>query len=98
MQLFRSSNHTRAALLTGIALLCTAGVVPADDPTSSSRPPPTKEMREKMAKAHEDMAACLRSDRAIEECHSEMMKNHDMMHDHAKHEHSTAPAAPPTQQ
>ena len=55
-------------------------------------------MREKMAKAHEDMAACLRSDRAIEECHSEMMKNHDMMHDHAKHEHSTAPAAPPTQQ
>ena len=56
MQLFRSSNHTRAALLTGIALLCTAGVVLADDPTSSSRPPPTKEMREKMAKAHEDMA------------------------------------------
>jgi hypothetical protein len=99
MQLFRSSNHTRAALFTGIALLCTAGVVLADDPTSSSRPPPTKEMREKMAKAHEEMAVCLRSDRAIEECHSEMMKNHDMMmHDHTKHEHSTAPATPPAQQ
>jgi hypothetical protein len=99
MQVIRSGNHTRAALFTGIALLCTAGLALADDPSSSSHPPPTKEMREKMAKAHEEMATCLRSDRAIEECHSEMMKNHDMMmHGHAKHEQTSAPAAPPAQQ
>jgi hypothetical protein len=98
MQVIRSSNPTRAALFTGIALLCTAGLVLADDPAPSSHPAPTKEMREKMAKAHEDMAACLRSDRTVEECHSEMMKNHDMMmHDHPKRDHSAAPAAPPAQ-
>jgi hypothetical protein len=34
----------------------------------------TKEQREKMAVAHEKMAACLRSDRALDECHGEMMK------------------------
>ena len=28
-----------------------------------------------MAKNHETMAACLRSDKAIGECHDEMMKN-----------------------
>jgi hypothetical protein len=28
-----------------------------------------------MAKNHETMAACLRSDKAVTECHDEMMKN-----------------------
>jgi hypothetical protein len=35
---------------------------------------PTKEMREKMATVHDQMAACLRSDKAIADCHKEMMK------------------------
>jgi len=35
----------------------------------------TKEQRETMAKNHEAMAACLRSDKALTECHDEMMKN-----------------------
>lgn len=35
----------------------------------------TKEQRETMAKNHEGMAACLRSDKSIAECHDEMMKN-----------------------
>lgn len=57
----------------------------------------TKEQRETMAKNHESMAACLRSDKSIADCHDEMMKNckdsdtcpmkgrmgmhHGMMHD-----------------
>ncbi|MGB8692642.1 MAG: hypothetical protein WCD08_03960 [Steroidobacteraceae bacterium] len=51
------------------------------------RPPPSKEMRAKMASAHEQMAACLRSDRPMAECHDEMMKQHEMMHQgHDEHE------------
>ena len=43
---------------------------------------PTKEMREKMALLHEQMAACLRSKKSISECRAEMQKNcHDMMGD-----------------
>lgn len=33
-----------------------------------------KETRERMATLHEQMAACLRSDKSISECHSEMLK------------------------
>ena len=40
---------------------------------------PTKEQREEMAKVHEQMATCLRSDKPIQECHEEMMKNHPRM-------------------
>lgn len=36
---------------------------------------PTKEQRLKMAEMHEKMAACLKSDRTIKECRSEMMKS-----------------------
>ncbi|WP_141731596.1 hypothetical protein [Oligoflexus tunisiensis] len=35
----------------------------------------TKEQRETMAKNHEMMATCLRSDRSVGECHEEMMKS-----------------------
>ena len=35
----------------------------------------TKETREKMAVLHEQMAACLRSDKPIADCHSQMMKS-----------------------
>jgi bisphosphoglycerate-independent phosphoglycerate mutase (AlkP superfamily) len=33
----------------------------------------TKEQREEMASAHEKMATCLRSDKALDECKQEMM-------------------------
>ena len=52
---------------------------PAMPPAMASHPAPTKEMREKMAVAHEQMAVCLRSDRPIEECHDDMKKLHDSM-------------------
>jgi hypothetical protein len=51
-----------------------ADVPPANDAA------PTKEMREKMATLHEQMAACLRSDKSIADCRGEMAKNcGDMM-------------------
>ncbi len=58
-------------------LLSVAAVWAADPPPSSSTPqaPPSKETREKMATLHEQMAACLRSDKSIDDCRAEMMKN-----------------------
>ncbi len=35
---------------------------------------PTPEMREEMAKSHEKMALCLRSDKPMKDCHKEMHK------------------------
>lgn len=35
----------------------------------------TKETREKMAVVHEQMAACLRSDKSLADCHAEMRKS-----------------------
>jgi len=46
----------------------------AADPPAAA-PAPTKEMRERMATLHEQMAACLRSEKSIHECRTEMM-NH----------------------
>jgi hypothetical protein len=79
---------TRATTVAcGIALLSVAGVSLAAEPEHMDRPPPSKEMRAKMASAHEQMAACLRSDRPMAECHDEMMKQHEMMHQgHDEHE------------
>ena len=64
--------------LTAALLLCGYVAVAAD---STNKPAaPSKETREKMAKAHENMAACLHSDRAISDCRTEMMQAcHDMM-------------------
>jgi hypothetical protein len=81
----RRISHTRNTLLAcGVMALLATGAALADEPTQSSRPPPTKEQREQMAAAHDRIAACLRSDQDIEVCHKEMMKDHDaMMHHHS---------------
>lgn len=69
--------HAIAA--SSIAITC-AGSTLAADSTKPECPTPSKEMREKMASWHEQMAACLRSDKAINECRPAMAKNHqDMM-------------------
>lgn len=39
----------------------------------------TPEMRQKMARMHELMASCLKSNRSMNECHQEMMQNCPMM-------------------
>lgn len=42
---------------------------------SMKMPTLTAEQRQKMADAHEQMAVCLRSDKAISVCHEDMMKS-----------------------
>lgn len=48
----------------------TAGAVESTEPVSSTEP---QQSREQMARAHEKMAACLRSERPLAECRVEMM-------------------------
>lgn len=60
---------TAAALVAmGSVVVCDAG------PATGNAQPPSKEQREEMARAHEKMAACLRSDRPFADCHQEMMQ------------------------
>jgi hypothetical protein len=55
------------------SMLISAMAIAADN--APVRPPePSKEMRVKMATIHEQMAACLRSDKTFSDCRSEMMK------------------------
>lgn len=92
----RMSSIRAAYLACGAVLLCSAGSAFATEPQQNTRPPPTKEMREKMAEAHEKIAACLRSDRPIDECRAEMMKLHDgMKHGHAMMNHPADETPPP---
>jgi hypothetical protein len=88
--MIRSAAFAHAAALTClVALAATAGASFAAEPEHMDHPAPTKEMRAKMAAAHEQMAACLKSDRPIMECHEEMMKHHDeymMHHEDGEHE------------
>ena len=46
----------------------------ADEPPTSP-PVPSKAMREQMATLHEEMAACLRSDKTLAACREEMQKS-----------------------
>ncbi len=62
------------ATLGGPALAEEKGAAPAKAPQM------TAEQLSKMAEAHQQMAACLRSDRPLSECHEEMMKScHETM-------------------
>lgn len=76
-----SSHHTSAKLLCGlIASMVIVGTAASAAEPPAAPPEPTKQMRAKMASVHERMAACLRSDTAIGDCRSEMMKScHEIM-------------------
>lgn len=92
----RRMGPIRATCLAGgAALLWSAGSAFAAEPAAhDTRPPPSREMREQMAEAHEKMAACLRSDRPIDECQAEKRKMHDAMkHEHAKMNHPAPDSA-----
>lgn len=68
------SRPARVLAASIAGLLCIAagtGVIAADAPTSA----PSKEMREQMATLHEQMAACLRSDKSMSECRSQMISS-----------------------
>lgn len=64
-------------LIAAAALICLSEARGADPaPPAASQPAaPTKEMREKMASLHEQMAACLRSDKSITECRQTLMRS-----------------------
>jgi hypothetical protein len=57
------------AAMSVMGAVSLAAAQPAHTPA-----PVTKETREKMAVVHEQMAACLRSDKSLAECHAEMKK------------------------
>jgi hypothetical protein len=73
-----------ASLCIGSSSVWAADAAPAKTATPAKEAaPPSKEMREKMALAHEKMAACLRSDHSIADCRQEMMKGCQEMGEHA---------------
>lgn len=61
-----------SATLCATLILGSGAIFAAQPPAMHSAS--SKAMREQMATMHERMAACLRSDRPISECRSEMMK------------------------
>ena|SRR6266581_737063 len=70
------SSYSRARhIVAGVLAIMSASAALAADPPTASQAAPSKEMREKMATLHEQMAACLRSDKPIADCHSQMMKS-----------------------
>ncbi len=71
MYLSRSARGVAASITSALLIAAGSAAFAADAPTSA----PSKEMREQMATLHEQMAACLRSDKTMSECRSEMMKN-----------------------
>jgi len=72
----RFSRIYPGRLLLGLlALAATAAASAGDIPAGTQQAAPTKEMRAQMAIVHEQMAACLRSDRPFAECRTEMMKS-----------------------
>jgi len=65
-----SLTRSRQLLLVAVVAVGSAGAWAAQAQT-----PPSRQMREQMAAAHEKMAACLRSDRDIAVCRNEMHKS-----------------------
>ncbi len=58
------------AAISSTSSMAAESAKPTD--SSMSMPAPSKENREKMAVAHEKMAACLLSDKDFKECHDEL--------------------------
>jgi hypothetical protein len=76
----RPSNRRAGNVIASVLLIMGASAAFAVDPPAADHGTPSKEMREKMASLHEQMAACLRSDKPIADCRSQMMKScEDMM-------------------
>ncbi len=68
--------------LGGVAaiVLLSASSALAADPAKAPPAAPSAAEREQMAAAHQKMAECLKSDRPMSECKSEMMKSAHRMH------------------
>ncbi len=70
--MIRSDQKTGLRCLALGAALLWGSCAPASPPATGVAAP-SHAMREKMAQIHEKMAACLRSDRSIADCHQDMM-------------------------
>lgn len=73
MLLSNSARRAAAAITGALMMALTSAAFAANPPTTPSTP--TKEMRERMATLHEQMAACLRSDKSISDCRAEMRQH-----------------------
>jgi hypothetical protein len=69
----RVLNALLRSLIASMMIVGATAVLAADVPAAPSAP--SKEMRVQMAAAHEEMAACLRSDKDFAACRDEMRKN-----------------------
>ena len=67
-----SQFRAQIVVASVLAILCASATLAANPP-ATAQSPPSKETREKMATLHEQMAACLRSDKSITQCHTEIM-------------------------
>ncbi len=65
-------TRSRSALMM-IALLSVPWAQAQTPP--AAHPEMSREVREKMAALHEQMASCLRSDKSVAQCHDELMKS-----------------------
>ena len=88
----RASPLQSTSLIATLALIFGASAALAAEPPSQGHPTMSKEQREKMATIHDQIAACLRSDKAVADCHKEAMKSCQdargtdwcsMMHEHS---------------
>lgn len=75
MKTARSNPRARHVIASVLLLMGAGATFAAPPPPAEKSPTPSKEMREKMATVHEQMATCLRSDKPIADCHSQMMKS-----------------------
>lgn len=73
MPLSNSGRRVATAITGALLIALSSAALAADAPAAPSTP--TKAMRERMATLHEQMAACLRSDKSISECRAQMQKH-----------------------
>src|SRR6202158_4579959 len=71
----RVSQFRAQIVIASVLAILGASATLGANPPATAQSPPSKEMREKMATLHEQMAACLRSEKSMTECRTEMMKN-----------------------
>lgn len=71
------SPNSSVRIVVAAMMIAGAGVAFAAEEPSTTTPAPSRQMREQMAAMHEQMAACLRSDKSVDECHSNM---HEQCH------------------
>ena len=95
----RVSPLQSVSLIATLALIFGTSAALAAEPPSQGHPTMSKEQREKMATIHDQIAACLRSEKPVADCHKEAMKSCQdmmgkdwcsMMHEHG-HDHMMEP-------